>query len=225
MKPFFCTAIAALSLGLAVVPCATIWQSGSALAAGAKGHDGPRVHRFGAVSRSGIGTVRVIRVSTGRLSVGRTVKPFPKVKVIRFGGSRTTRSGIRSNAREVPFTRFAAFALPDQTLFPPYYRADRAYVQRPDIASRLEGGLTVRQGSPLRSQIKAARTVKEGARRRSTIRGGRTVEQGSRYRSRITAGRTVEKGSRWASTIGNWRFSGYAAPVRPKGIPYYRPRW
>lgn len=118
--------------------------------------------------------------------------------------------------------RFAGFALPDQTLFPPYYEARRPWVQRPDMASRIEGGKTVEQGSPWRSHIEGGKTVEQGSVYASRMTGGKTVEGGSRWASHIKAGKTVEQGSRWASTMPNWRFSGYAAPMRPRGIPYYR---
>lgn len=225
MKQLSIACAAALGLAIAVEPSITIRTSGMAFAAGAKGHDGPRVHRFGVVSRSTAGTVRIIRISRAKFGTGRTVATVPTVKVFRFGRSKDAGTrDVKTRISSLPLSRFAAFALPDQTYFPPYYRAYRAYGRGPDMTSRLEGGRTVRQGSSWRGEIKAARTVEQGARRRGTIRGGRTVEQGSPYRSRIAAGRTVEKGSPWASTMRNWRFSGYAAPVRPKGIPYYRSR-
>lgn len=114
------------------------------------------------------------------------------------------------------------FTLPEQRYFPPYYEHPRLWAHRPDTASRLRGGLTVRQGSPWRSRIVAGRTVQGGSRYASRIRSGRTVQGGSRWASRIPAGKSVDQGSRWASRMSNWRFSGYAAPMRPKGIPYFR---
>lgn len=223
LKPFFCKAMAVFGLALGVGQCAAIQLSGSAVAAGSAGHEVPRVHRFATVSRSTGGTARIIRASRARISMGRTAANSSGVRIVRFGRSAHVGAGVRMVHRHNrPFSRFAAFALPEQIYFPPYYRADRAYVQRPDMKSRLKGGLTARQGSPWRSEIRPARTVEQGARLRGTIRSARTVEQGSRYRSRIAAGRMIEKGSPWASTMRNWRFSGYAAPVRPKGIPYYR---
>ena len=119
-------------------------------------------------------------------------------------------------------TVFSAFALPDQHLFPPYYEADRPWSQRPDMASRIKGGKTVEGGSRYASHIKGGKTVEGGSRYASHIEGGKTVEGGSRYASHIKGGKTVEQGSPWRSTMSNWRFSGYEAPMRPKGIPYYR---
>jgi hypothetical protein len=72
--------------------------------------------------------------------------------------------------------------------------------------------------------MRGGKTVRQGSIWRSHIKGGRTVEGGSRWASQIVAGRTVEGGSKWRSTMSNWSFSGYAAPMRPKGIPYYRAR-
>lgn len=223
MKQLSITCVAALGLAIAIVPYITFRISGTAFAAGAIRHDLPRVHRFGTMSRSAGITVRSFRAAPGKHRTGRIVTVRPGIRIFRFGQSKKTGTRDRKNrTHELPLSRFAAFALPDQTYFPPYYRAYRPYRRGPDMMSRLEGGRTVRQGSPWRGEIKAGRTVEQGARRRGTIQGGRTVEQGSPYRSRIAAGRTVEKGSPWASTMRNWRFSGYAAPVRPKGIPYYR---
>ena len=90
------------------------------------------------------------------------------------------------------------------------------------MTSRIKGGKTALQGSNWRSHIEGGKTVEQGAATRSHIPGGRTVESGSRWASRIVAGRTAEGGSKWRSAMPNWRFSGYAAPMRPKGIPYYR---
>jgi len=124
----------------------------------------------------------------------------------------------------LPRVLFSVFALPDQTLFPPYYRSPQPYAKGPDMTSRIKGGTTGRQGSPWRGHIKGGKTVEQGASTSSHLKGGRTVEGGSRWASRLVAGRTVEQGSPWASAMPNWRFSGYAAPMRPKGIPYYRVR-
>ena len=130
------------------------------------------------------------------------VRKFGRVTHGRFiRGKSVRKAGL-------PRVRFSAFALPDQTLFPPYYRSPQPYAKGPGMTSRIKAGLTSRRGSQWRSHLK----------------GGRTVEGGSRWASRIVAGRTVERGSPWASTMPNWRFSGYAAPMRPKGIPYYRVR-
>lgn len=147
-----------------------------------------------------------------------------KVRVRKFGrvaGPHRAFSGKLAK-RRFRRVRFDAFALPEQRYFPPFYEASRAWMQRPDMASRIEGGKTVQGGSRYRSHIEGGRTVEGGSRYRSRIEGGRTVEGGSRYRSRIEGGRSVEQGSPWRSTKPNWRFSGYAAPVRPRGIPYYR---
>ena len=146
------------------------------------------------------------------------VRKFGRVTHGRFiRGKSVRKAGL-------PRVRFSAFALPDQTLFPPYYSSPQPYAKGPDMTSRIKGGLTSRQGSPWRGHIKGGKTVEQGASSRSHIEGGRTVEGGSRWASNIVAGRTVERGSPWASTMPNWRFSGYAAPMRPKGIPYYRAR-
>ena len=51
------------------------------------------------------------------------------------------------------FGRVSAFALPDQTLFPPYYSSPQPYAKGPDMTSRINGGLTSRQGSPWRGHI------------------------------------------------------------------------
>jgi len=146
------------------------------------------------------------------------------VRVRKFG--RVTR-GRRIRGKTLKKTglarmHFSAFELPDQTLFPPYYRSYQPYAQGPDMTSRLEGGKTARQASPWRGRIEGGKTVEQGAATRSRLKGGRTVKGGSRWASRIKAGSTVERGSPFASTIPNWRFSGYAAPMRPKGIAYYR---
>ena len=148
------------------------------------------------------------------------------VRVIKFGrvtrgrfirGKSSTKSGLRR-------LRFSAFAFPDQTLFPPYYRFPRPYAKGPDMRSRIKGGATSRQGSKWRSHIRGGKTVRQGSSWGSHIKGGPTVEGGSRWASHIVAGRTVEGGSPYASTRPNWRFSGYAAPMRPKGISYFRAR-
>ena len=118
--------------------------------------------------------------------------------------------------------RFFSFGLPEQTLFPPFYRSPQPYAQGPDMTSRLVGGKTAKRGSLWRGRIEGGKTVERGAPRRSRLKGGRTVKGGSRWASRIVAGSTVERGSPFASTMPNWRFSGYAAPMRPKGIAYYR---
>jgi hypothetical protein len=126
--------------------------------------------------------------------------------------------------KHIRHVRFSAFALPDQTLFPPYYAWPQPYARGPDMTSRIKGGKTVLQGSIWRSRMRGGKTVRQGSIWRSHIKGGRTVEGGSRWASQIVAGRTVEGGSKWRSTMSNWSFSGYAAPMRPKGIPYYRAR-
>ncbi len=126
--------------------------------------------------------------------------------------------------RHIRHVRFSAFTLPDQTLFPPYYAWPQPYARGPDMTGRIKGGKTVLQGSIWRSRIRGGKTVRQGSIWRSHIKGGRTVEGGSRWASHIVAGRTAKGGSKWRSTMSNWRFSGYAAPMRPKGIPYYRAR-
>lgn len=162
---------------------------------------------------------KIIRIESGiaKVIVNRT--HVRKVgRVVRSRRFTHVRLGKRGHGR----FRFSAFALPDQTLFPPYYDADRQFAERPDMRGRIAGGRTVRQGSRWRSSINGGETVEAGSRYRSHIKGGRTVQGGSRWASRIPAGRSVEQGSPWRSTMPNWRFSGYAAPMRPKGIPYYR---
>jgi len=126
--------------------------------------------------------------------------------------------------RHIRHVRFSAFTLPDQTLFPPYYAWPQPYARGPDMTGRIKGGKTVLQGSIWRSRIRGGKTVRQGSIWHSHIKGGRTVEGGSRWASHIVAGRTAKGGSKWRSTMSNWRFSGYAAPMRPKGIPYYRAR-
>jgi len=148
------------------------------------------------------------------------------VRVVKFG--RVTRGrfirGKSFKKAGLPGVRFSAFAFPDQTLFPPYYRFPQPYAKGPDMRSRIKGGATSRQGSKWRSHIRGGKTVEQGATTRGHIKGGRTVEGGSRWASHIVAGRTVEGGSPFASTMPNWRFSGYAEPMRPKGITYFRAR-
>lgn len=146
-----------------------------------------------------------------------------KVRVRKFGrivhpGKKYARGKVKRFKR----VRFSAFALPDQRYFPPYYEANRAWTQRPDMKSRIKGGKTVQQGSRYRSHIEGSKTVEGGSVYASRIKGGRTVEGGSRWASRIKGGRSVEQGSQWRSRMPNWRFSGYASPMRPRGIPYYR---
>lgn len=146
-----------------------------------------------------------------------------KVRVRKFG--RIVRLGnkhARGKTRRFKRVRFSAFALPDQRYFPPYYEAKRGWVERPDMKSRIKGGKTVRQGSRYRSHVRAGKTVEGGSVYASHIKGGRTVQGGSRWASKIKGGRSVEQGSQWRSTVPNWRFSGYASPMRPRGIPYYR---
>ena len=149
-----------------------------------------------------------------------------KIHVTRYGlrGKSKTHHHHRHGVRVI-YPRFTAFGLPEQTLYPPYYRASQPWTRRPDLKDRLGRSYTARQGSPLRGHIKAGRTVEQGAVTRSHIKGGRTDRQGSPLRSRLVAGRTVQKGSPWSSTMRNWTFRGYQAPMRPKGISYYRPRW
>jgi hypothetical protein len=146
------------------------------------------------------------------------------VRVHKFG--RVTRGRLRHTKRfrktRFRHKRFSAFSLPDQTLYPPYYAWPQPYAKGPDMASRIKGGKTVEQGSIWRSRIEGGKTVEQGSQWGSHIKGGRTVEGGSRWASRIVAGRTVEGGSKWGSTMPNWRFTGYAAPMRPRGITYYR---
>lgn len=154
-----------------------------------------------------------------RLPPSQRVQPdlFPS-RVIKFGKVAKTR-GIR---RVIHKKGFVGFSLPQQTYFPPYYKAPRGWARGPDLKSRIEGGKTVRQGSPFASRIEGGKTVVQGSPYASRIQGGKTVERGSRYASRIKPGLTVEGGSPWASKMPNWKFSGYAAPMRPRGIPYYK---
>lgn len=152
------------------------------------------------------------------------------VRVHKFGRvsrGRLARENFRKHRkhrrrRRLPRVHTVSFGLPEQTLFPPYYRHPQPWANGPDMRSRIVAGKTLRQGSLWRSHIKGGKTVEQGAYTRSRIKGGRTIERGSRWASTIVAGRTVEQGSRWASTMPNWRFSGYAAPMRPRGIVYYR---
>ena len=157
---------------------------------------------------------------------GASADAVTSIRVRKFGRVTHGRIIRRKTLRKsgLPRVRFSVFALPDQTLFPPYYHSPQPYAKGPDMTSRIKGGLTSRQGSPWRGRFKGGKTVEQGASTRSHFKGGRTVEGGSRWASHIVAGRTVEQGSPWASTMPNWRFSGYAAPMRPKGIPYYRVR-
>ncbi|MDA7949046.1 MAG: hypothetical protein MPJ78_16410 [Hyphomicrobiaceae bacterium] len=150
---------------------------------------------------------------------------FP-VRVIKFGQVSNNR-GVRRVMRRKGRLRkkgFVGFSVPQQTYFPPYYNAPRPWAHGPDLQSRIEGGKTIRQGSSYASRIKPGKTVKQGSRYASRIQGGKTVEQGSHYASQINPGLTVEQGSPWASRIPNWKFSGFAAPMRPRGIPYYDAR-
>jgi hypothetical protein len=162
---------------------------------------------------------KIIHIKTGVANV--TVK---SVRIHKFSRvhHRRFRHKRRFRRYGLPYLHLSTFAFPDQTLFPPYYSWPQPYGQGPDMASRLKGGRTVEQGSIWRSHIEGGKTVEQGAVTRSHIAGGRTVEGGSRWSSHIIAGRTVEGGSHWGSTMPNWRFTGYAAPMRPRGIPYYR---
>ncbi len=173
------------------------------------------------ISSSPAWAQKIIHIKHG--AAGVIINP---VRVLKFG--RITRGRFlhkrRVSETGIPHVRFSAFSLPDQTLFPPYYAWPRPYAEGPDMTSRIMGGKTVLQGSIWRSRIRGGKTVRQGSIWRSHIRGGRTVEGGSRWSSHIVAGRTVEGGSKWRSTMSNWRFSGYAAPMRPRGIPYYRAR-
>ena len=119
---------------------------------------------------------------------------------------------------------FKAFAFPEQHLFPPYYESKRPAPRQNLAASHIKAGLTVRQGSPWRGSIKAGLTVEQGSPKRSVFKGGRTIERGSVWAGHIRGGKTVQQGSPWANTRRNWRFSGYEAPVRPKGLKYYHAR-
>lgn len=156
------------------------------------------------VTKKGSSDVRVVK--HGHLTRGR----INRVKSIR-------RPGLVG-------VRHTTLALPKQTLFPPYYRFPQPYAQGPDMTGRIVGGPTVHRGSPWASHLKGGKTVRQGSSWGSHIKGGLTVEGGSRWASHIVAGRTVEGGSKYASTRPNWRFSGYAAPMRPKGISYFRAR-
>lgn len=161
---------------------------------------------------------KIIHIKSGGLTV-----ILKSVQVRKYGRVSRGRFKRKSSFRKAGFKhrRFLGFSYPEQTLYPPYYAWPQPYGQGPDMASRIEGGRTVEQGSKLRSRIQGGKTVEQGAVTRSHIRGGRTVEGGSRWASHIAPGRTVERGSKWSSTMPNWRFSGYAAPMRPRGIPYY----
>ena len=118
------------------------------------------------------------------------MRKFGHVGPYKLAAHRHARGRFILRRKRHGITIFSAFALPDQHLFPPYYEAERPWAQRPDMASRIEGG--------------------------------KTVEGGSRFASHIAGGKTVEQGSPWRSTMANWRFTGYEAPMRPRGIPYYR---
>lgn len=124
--------------------------------------------------------------------------------------------------RKARFKNFKAFAFPEQHLFPPYYESKRPAPRQNLAASYIKAGLTVRQGSQWRGSIKGGLTVEQGSPKRSVFKGGRTIERGSIWAGHIGGGKTVQQGSPWASTRRNWRFSGYEAPVRPKGLKYYR---
>lgn len=117
---------------------------------------------------------------------------------------------------------FAGFAVPDQHLYPPYYRSYRPAPKENLARSHIKGGETVRQGSIWRGGIRGGRTVEQGSRYRSHLAGAPTVRKGSLWGGHLAGGLTVGQGSRWANTRPNWRFSGYAAPVRPKGLAYFR---
>ena len=114
--------------------------------------------------------------------------------------------------------RFSYLAVPDQTLFPPYYRFPQPYAKGPGMTGRIMGGPTSRQGSKWRSAIRGGRTARQGAPGRSHIKGGRTVEGGSQWASHIIAGKTAGQGSPFASTIPNGRLTGYSASVRTRAI-------
>ena len=105
---------------------------------------------------------KIILIKTGTVAV--IIKP---VRVRKFGRV-THKRLIRKPG--IPRLRFTSISFPEQTLFPPYYQHPRPWAEGPDMASRIEGGKTVRQGSMWRSYIK----------------GGKTVEQGAPTRSRIT---------------------------------------
>ena len=150
------------------------------------------------------------------------MRKFGHVGPYKLAAHRHARGRFILRRKRHGITIFSAFALPDQHLFPPYYEAERPWAQRPDMASRIEGGKTVEGGSRYASHIEGGRTVEGGSRYASHIEGGKTVEGGSRFASHIAGGKTVEQGSPWRSTMANWRFTGYEAPMRPRGIPYYR---
>lgn len=165
---------------------------------------------------------KIIHMKSGKVP-GSAARAVHSVRLRKFGRIVRPHRVIRRKLvkRRFKRLRFAAFALPDQRYYPPYYDSQRPWVQRPDLNSRIEGGKTVEGGSRYRSKIKGGKSVEGGSRYGSRIKGGKTVEGGSRWASRIKGGRSIEQGSRLRSRIPNWRFSGYAAPFRPKGIPYY----
>lgn len=175
-----------------------------------------RLHRFGVASGAADHSTRQVRISRGR----HIAPALGRALVIRYGKhGKHHRHGVR-----IHFPHFAAFALPEQTLYPPYYRSNQSWTHRPDMDQRIKRGLTVRQGSPWRGHIQGGKTVEQGAVLRGHMKGGRTARQGSPLRSHLVAGRTVRQGSPWASTMPNWTFGGYRSPMRPRGIPYYRTR-
>jgi hypothetical protein len=162
---------------------------------------------------------KIIHISSGNAVVvisNSRSRRFARVHHRRFKHKRHFRKA------GLPHLHLSTFSFPDQTLFPPYYASPQPWARGPDMASRIGGGRTVEQGSIWGSHIEGGKTVEQGSIWRGHISGGRTVEGGSRFASHIIAGPTVEGGSRWGSTMPNWRFTGYAAPMRPRGIPYYR---
>jgi hypothetical protein len=167
-----------------------------------------------------------VRKTTGTFTRRRSFRKtgITPLRIHKYG--RITSGGVirGKTGRKARLARVhtAAFALPDQRLFPRYYQASRRWSAGPDMKSRIKGGKTVQQGSPWGSRLKGGKTDRGGSPFRSHIRPGSTVQGGSRWAGHIVPGRTVKQGSRWGSTMRNWRFSGYAAPMRPKGVRYYR---
>ncbi len=147
------------------------------------------------------------------------------VQTIAYGRHRRYGPRLKSHRYKVRhFKNFKAFAFPEQHLFPPYYESKRPAPRQNLAASRIKAGLTVRQGSLWRGSINAGLTVEQGSPKRSVFKGGRTIERGSVWAGHIREGKTVQQGSPWANPRRNWRFSGFEAPVRPKGLNYYRAR-
>ncbi len=169
----------------------------------------------------------------GRRSVGPVGRRAPRTAHARLRqGPRLIKGGEVHGS----FRSFAAFDLPEQTRFPPYYRLDRPWATGEACASprrlagrdgpailhggmtvspahpycgRFTGGPTDQGGSPYRSRIAPGLTVERGSPWAGHIRPGLTVRQGSPWRGAVKGGLTVERGSPWASPMENWRFRDY----------------